>query len=98
MEAANHYISLFALISLPVVILDSFLLDHVNHRIFSIGAASGYIIAVSAAFLLPDAAWILPFVIMYPLFEGAVSTCLWTIIPQTARDSKYVPYAAAMIP
>lgn len=95
-EAANRYISLFAIISLPIVILAGLILDRVDHRRFGVLSCFGYIFAVSAAFLLPDAKWVLPFVLIYPFFEGSVSTCLWTIIPQTVNDTKYISVAVAL--
>lgn len=95
-DLANRYVSIFAIVSLPVVILVGMLLDRVNHRRFGIFASLGYIFAVAASFLLPSAEFVLPFVIIYPFFEGSVSTCLWTIIPQTVRESKNVPVAVAL--
>lgn len=95
-DMANRYVSLFALISLPVVITAGIIMDHVNRKKFGIIVSSGYIFAVSAAFLLPSARWILPFVIIYPFFEGGISTCLWTIIPQTVSNSRHISIAVAL--
>lgn len=95
-DLANRYVSIFAVISLPVVILVGMLMDRVDHRRFGILACFGYIFAVAASFLLPSASWVLPFVVIYPFFEGSVSTCLWTIIPQTVREAKNVPVAVAL--
>lgn len=95
-DLANRYVSIFAIISLPVVILVGMLMDRLDHRRFGICACFGYIFAVAASFLLPDAKFVLPFVIIYPFFEGAVSTCLWTIIPQTVREAENVPVAVAL--
>lgn len=96
LDAANRYISLFAIISLPVVIVVGILLNHVDYRKFCMIACFGYIFAVSAAFILPNAKWVLLFVVIYPLFEGSVSTALWAIIPQTVRETKYVSAAVAL--
>lgn len=96
LEIANQYVSLFAIISLPIVILAGVLMDHLNHIKFGIFISFGYIFAVAAAFLLPSAKWILPFVIIYPIFEGGVSTCLWTIIPQTAKKAEHISMAVAL--
>lgn len=93
---ANQYVSLFAIISLPVVIVVGLILDRVDHHKFCVASCFGYIFAVSAAFLLPGASFILPFVIIYPFFEGAVSTCLWAMIPQTVEDSRYTSVAVAL--
>lgn len=95
-DAANRYVSLFALISLPVVVLAGLLIDHVDHYRFGILSSFGYVFAVGAAFLLPNQAWILPFVLIYPFFEGSVSTCLWTIIPQTATETRHISIAVAL--
>lgn len=96
LDVSNRYVSLFALISLPVVIGVGFLMDRVNRKKFALVISVGYIFAVAAAFLLPSANCILPFVILYPFFEGGVSTCLWTIIPQTVPDSQDVSVAVAL--
>lgn len=96
LDAANRYVSLFALLSLPVVVIAGFLMDRVNHRKFATAVCFGFIFAVSAAFLLPEARYVLLFVIIYPLFEGTVSTALWTIIPETASDARHVSTAVAL--
>lgn len=96
LDTANRYVSLFALISLPVVIGVGLLMDRVDRKKFCTAISFGYIFAVAAAFALPGAGWILPFVILYPFFEGGVSTCLWTVILQTVADSRYVSAAVAL--
>ncbi len=95
-DVANRYVSLFALVSLPVVVLSGLLIDHIDHYRFGILSSLGYIFAVGAAFLLPHQAWIFPFVLIYPFFEGSVSTCLWTIIPQTAMETHHISIAVAL--
>lgn len=96
LDTANRYVSLFAVISLPVVIIIGILMNHVNHRRFATIVCFGYIFAAAVAFILPSAKWVLAFVIIYPFFEGAVSTVLWTIIPMTVDDTKYVSVAVAL--
>lgn len=96
LDAANRYVSLFAIISLPIVVLAGVLMDRVDHRRFAACVCFGYIFAVCAAFVLPSARWVLIFVIVYPFFEGAVSTALWTIIPLTAEDGSGVSIAVAL--
>ena len=95
-ETANRYVSLFAVISLPVVVLAGFILYHVDRKRFCILISAGYVFAVAAAFLLPGPGWILPFVIVYPFFEGSVSACLWTLIPLTVKDPRHAVPAIAL--
>lgn len=93
---ANSYIGIFTLVSLPVVLAAGWVLDHVNRKRFGTIMFFLYAGIVAVAFLLPQAKWALAFVLIYPFFEGAVSTSLWTMIPQTAKTAGQVPMVIAL--
>lgn len=95
-EQANRLITLFALISIPAVLLVGILIDRVPHRPLGVVSCLGYGVMVCAAFLLPNKAALIPFAVLYPFFEGAVSTCLWTIVPQTPRHPEQTSMAIAL--
>jgi predicted MFS family arabinose efflux permease len=94
---ANHYISLFAAISLPMVLLTGWILDRVNRKIFGIIVFIFYAFAVAGAFVLPSPGWVVVFVMLYPFFESGVITALWTIISQVAGSSSEVNSAVALL-
>lgn len=96
LEQANWLISLFAIISIPAVVLVGWLIDRVSHRRVSVISCLGYGILVSAAFLMPNRAAMIPYTLFYPFFEGATSTSLWTIVPQTARWAQDTSSAIAL--
>ncbi len=95
-DAANRYLSLMSLWALPIVIAVGFLLDRWDRRRFCITSYLIYIPVVASAFLLPGPGWILPFILVYPIFEGSVVTSLWTIVPQTVDNSRFIPLAVGL--
>lgn len=96
LEQANWLISLFAIISIPAVVAVGWLIDRVPHRRVSVTACLGYGVLVSAAFLMPNRAAMIPYALVYPFFEGAVSTSLWTIVPQTPCRAQDTSSAIAL--
>ncbi len=97
LDVANKFISFMQIWALPVVIAVGVALDRARSKIkFCMCAFVAYVPIVSAAFLLPGAKWIIPFVIVYPIAEGAVITGLWTILPQTVDECKCIPIAIGM--
>lgn len=96
LENANRFLTYMYIWELPIVIGVGYILDRVDRKRFCILTYAGYIIAASSAFFLPSAKWILPFIVIYPIFEGAVVSGLWTAVPQTVKDSKYAALAIAL--
>lgn len=95
-STANKYVSLFGIISLPAVIIAGKILDCVDRRRFAIVAATAYTIIVSIGFSMSSAKMLPAFVIVYPLFDGAISTSLMTLVPQCIDDPKQIPAAVGL--
>lgn len=96
-EHANRWISILSCWAVPLVVVIGYLLDKFDHHKFSIAAFFLYIFVVPAAFLLPGENTIPLFVFIYPFFDGAVAAGLWTLAPQTVRESEQVPMAIALL-
>lgn len=93
---ANRYISLFAIISIPVIAGTGFLMDHVNRKKFCTFVLPCYALTTCALFLLTSRRALLGCAFVYPVFEGAVSACLWAIIPHTVRSPSETASAMAL--
>ncbi|MGO5023306.1 MFS transporter [Lawsonibacter sp. LCP25S3_G6] len=93
---ANWLISLFAMISIPAVIIAGGLIDRVSRKKMGVISCWGYGIMAGAAFFMPSPIAMLPFALIYPFFEGAASTCLWTMISQAPRNAQDLPTAIAL--
>jgi predicted MFS family arabinose efflux permease len=48
-------------------------------------------------FRMDNPAFIIPFIIIYPILEGSIPTVYWTICPQTAKKPEYVGVALGII-
>lgn len=96
LEHANWLISLFAILSIPAVLIVGWLIDRIAHKKLAFFSTFGYAVMVSSAFLLPGKGFMIPYAVIYPFFEGAASTCLWTIVPQTVREEHEAPTAIAL--
>lgn len=96
LERANQAISLFAILSIPAVLAVGWMIDRVDHRKIGRIACLGYGVMAGAAFLLPGPACMVPFTLLYPFFEGAASTSLWTIMPLTAKRAEDTAQAIAL--
>lgn len=94
---ANQYISLFAVISLPMVLFAGWLLDRIERRKFCVICFIIFSFVVASAFMLPDAKWIIGFIIIYPFFESAVITSLWTIVSDVGRNKADTNSAIALL-
>lgn len=93
---ANRYISLFAIISIPVIAGTGFLMDHVNRKKFCTFVLPCYALTTCALFLLTSRRALLGCAFVYPVFEGAASACLWAIIPHTVRSPSETASAMAL--
>lgn len=97
LEMANRYITYMYIWELPIVIAVGYILDRIKDRKrFCVITFAGYVIAAAIPFVLPSASFIIPFIIIYPIFEGAVISALWTAVPQTVPDSRYTALAIAV--
>lgn len=93
---ANQYVSLFGIISLPAVMAAGKLLDCVDRRKFAIFSAIAYTIMVSVGLSMISTKLLPVFVILYPVFDGGISTSLMTLVPQCIDDVKQIPAAVAV--
>lgn len=96
LEVTNRYISIMYLFALPASIVFGFVLNRVNHKRFCVLGYVLYAFVAAASFLLPDAKWIIPYIIVYPIFESAVCAAMWTLVPEAAGDSRCVAIAMAL--
>ena len=94
---ANRYVSLFAAISIPMVLTVGWALDHVDRKGFCFATFIGYAGIVAAGFLLWRQELLLPFVVIYAFFESAVITALWTIISLTVEKTSETTTAVALL-
>lgn len=94
---ANRYVSLFAAISIPMVLAVGWALDHVDRKGFCFATFIGYAGIVAAGFLLWRQELLLPFVVIYAFFESAVITALWTIISLTVEKTSETTTAVALL-
>lgn len=95
-SAANRYISLFAIISIPVIAGTGYLMDHVDHKKFCTLVLPGYALTTCTLFLLTSRRVLLGCAFIYPVFEGAASASLWAILPHTVRDPNETASAMAV--
>ena len=93
---ANRYISLFAVISIPAIAGTGYLMDHVDHRKFCTAVLPGYALTTCVLFLLTSRRTLLGCAVIYPVFEGAASACLWAIVPHTVRNPGETASAMAL--
>lgn len=93
---ANQYVGVFAIISIPFIILSGKLMDVVNRHCFSTAAYIGYALVSVGAFLLTNVKFVPLLVVMYAIFDSAASSSLWAIIPQTVREKENIPIAIAV--
>ena len=93
---ANQYVGIFAIISLPFIILSGKLMDVVNRHRFSTAAYIGYALVSVGAFLLTNEKLVPILVVMYSVFDSAASSTLWAIIPQTVREKENLLIAVAV--
>ena len=93
---ANRYISLFAVISIPVVAGTGLLLDHIDHKKFCTFALLGYAVTTCTLFLLTTRRQLTLCAFIYPVLEGAASACLWAIVPQSVRRPEDTATAMAL--
>ena len=96
LEQANWFISIFAILSIPAVLVVGWLIDRVSHRRIAVLACLGYGLMMLWTFLMPGRAFMVPYLLVYPFFEGAVSTSLWTVVPQTPQRPQEAPTAIAL--
>ena len=93
---ANRYISLFAVISIPAIAGTGYLMDHVDHKKFCTFVLPGYALTTCVLFLLTSRRALLGCTLVYPVFEGAASACLWAIVPHTVRHPGETASAMAL--
>lgn len=96
LDTTNRYISLMYILALPISVGFGFVLNRVDHKKICVLSYALYSFVSAAAFLLPDAKWIIPYIILYPFFESAVCAAMWTLVPEAARDTRYVAVAMAL--
>lgn len=95
-EVCNRYISIMYIFALPISVLFGFVLNHVDHKRFSVISYLLYALISAAAFILPSSGLILPFIILYPFAESAICAAMWTLVPEAAVDSRFVAVAMAL--
>ena len=96
LEQANWFISIFAILSIPAVLVVGWLIDRVSHRRIAVLACLGYGLMMLWTFLMPGRVFMVPYLLVYPFFEGAVSTSLWTVVSQTPLRPQEAPTAIAL--
>lgn len=96
LDTANRYISVMYLFALPISIAFGFVLNRVNHKRFCVLSYLLYSVISAMAFLLPGRSWILPYIVVYPIVESAVCAAMWTLVPESIRDGRYVAVAMAL--
>lgn len=94
---ANQYVSVFALISILMVLAAGWILDRVCQKSFCILMFLGYAFIVAGAFFLSSEREVQIFVILYAFLESAVITALWTIMPGTARNRQETDSVIALL-
>lgn len=96
LDITNRYISLMYILALPISVGFGFVLNRVNHKKMCVISYAAYSFVSAAAFLLPSAKFIIPYIIFYPFFESAVCAAMWTIVPEAVKDNRYVAVAMAL--
>lgn len=96
LDVANRYISIMYFFALPISVLFGFVLNRVDHKRFAVFSYLLYAVVSSAAFVLPSAGWILPFIIVYPFAESAICASMWTLVPESVEEERYVAVAMAL--
>ncbi|HHY28875.1 MAG TPA: MFS transporter [Desulfitobacterium dehalogenans] len=97
-EKANHYVSLIYTLEIPFVVAVGWLLDRVkNRKRIGVLATLIYCVLIFISFQMKSPSSIMVFVIIYPIFEGALFTIYWTLAPQTVKKPELAGVAIAII-
>lgn len=97
-SVANNYVGFIYMLEIPFVFLIGYLLDKVsNRKRFGMILAALYIGILFISFRMTNAAYILPFAIVYPFLEGSICTTFWTLCPQTVKKPELAAMALAIM-
>lgn len=86
------------MLEIPIVALIGWFLDRVtNRKRVEVIVSLFYSIILFISFRMQSPQFILVFVILYPIFEGAIPTVLWTITPQAVKKPELAGIALAVL-
>lgn len=95
---ANAYVGYVYLLEIPFVMVIGWILDKVKDRKkFGIVMAAIYALVLFISFRMKSPQFIIPFIILYPIFEGTICTVFWTITPQTVKKPELAGVALAIL-
>lgn len=95
----NTYLAYMFLLEIPLVIIIGWLYDkfHSRRRLLGIAGTIIYAALLFAGYLLPGEKLLIPYLLLYPFFEGVVATYLWTTAPRIAQSPCDVGMALAIL-
>ncbi len=95
---SNQYVGYIYMLEIPIVALIGWFLDRVtNRKRVGVIVTLFYSIILFISFRMQSPQFILVFVILYPILEGAIPTVLWTITPQAVKKPELAGIALAVL-
>lgn len=96
---ANQWVSRLYFMEIFMVVFMGWFLDRIGRKrkMFNVVSYIFYTIILYLCFRLKNPAFIIPFVVIYALLEGAIPTALWTLTPQTVKDPSKVGLALGIL-
>lgn len=95
---ANNYVGVIYMLEIPFVFIIGFILDKITDRKkFGMVLAALYAVILFISFRMTNPGFIIPFVIIYPILEGAICTVFWTLCPQTVKKPELAAIALAIM-
>lgn len=97
-DIANKYVSIIYTLEIGMVIAVGWFLDRVTDRKM-VGKIAFvlYAIILFVSFRISSPKLIIPFIILYPLLEGAIPTAFWTMIAQTTEKPELAGIAIGIL-
>lgn len=99
MNASNGFVSNLFLIEVIVCVVAGFVFNFVpadKRRFVTAGFFVLYAALLFFAFVFTSEAMIIPFIIVFPIIEGALCCLLWTIAPSTAKKPNHTSAVIAI--
>lgn len=98
-QTVNTCLAYMFVLEIPMVILIGWLYDRFHFRRGFLGVTGALVYAslLFVGYQLPGKAFLLPYLLLYPFFEGMVATYLWTTASQIAKDPQDVGMTLAIL-
>lgn len=100
MNVSNGWVSLMYAIEIPAAILIGLFLDHIEmrkRRYVGVIGYAGYAVILFLSSWIDSPAFILPYVIIFPIVEASIPATYFTISPSTAKKPQHAATAVGIM-